>query len=221
VSPVVLVSRVGAARGSLAAAAALACSASEPDWAALLIDLADGRAPRPTLVATAGSRKLEERLVAHLPAAAVASRGQICQLTLPASPDSLERIAAALPLVRESAAIVHLSPSLLRGVLGDARIRPTGVLLRSDLTQDRSLTALAARDLIVAGLRVTVLKRPLGWLTERAARLGALPAGGRALPVRPCERLLHTDDKRLRQRYLGKDGSKDGRQEIRTERRRP
>ena len=71
-APVVLVTRVGTAAGSRAAAAALACAASEPDRAALLVDLDEARAPRPSLIATAGARALEERLAAHLPDAAVA-----------------------------------------------------------------------------------------------------------------------------------------------------
>jgi hypothetical protein len=181
---VVLVTSVGAATGSKAAAAALACAASEPDRAALLIDLDDGRAPRPSLIATAGARKLEERLTAHLPDAAVASRGQVCQLTLAADRDGIERITAALPLVRESAGVVHLPPRLLRPLLEEGRIRPTAVLLRADLTRDRALTALAARDLIGEGLRVAVLKRPPGWLAARAALLGALPEAGDPLLAR-------------------------------------
>lgn len=173
VSPVVLVTRVGDAAGSRAAAAALACAASEPDRAALLIDLDGGRAPRPALIATAGARALEERLVAHMPDAALASRGSICHLTLPCDRDGVERIAAALPLVRASAAVVHLPPGLLRAALEEPRIRPTAALLRADLAEDRALTALAARDLLDRGLRVKVLKRPLGWLAGRAALLGA------------------------------------------------
>ena len=175
VGPVVLVARVGDAAGSRAAAAALACAASEPDRAALLVDLEEGRAPRATLVATAGARGLEERLVAHLPGAAVASRGRICQLKLAPDPDALGTVAVALPLARESAAVVHLPPALLRPLLAEPRIRSTGALLRADLAADRALTALAVRDLIDRGLRVAVLKRPLGWLAERAALLGALP----------------------------------------------
>jgi hypothetical protein len=65
--PVVLVAPVGAAVGSRPAAAALACAGSELDRAGLLIDLDDGRAPRPSLIATAAARALEERLAAHLP----------------------------------------------------------------------------------------------------------------------------------------------------------
>ena len=171
--PVVLVTRIGEAAGSRAAAAALACAASDPDRAALLIDLGDGGAARSTLVATAGARALEERLVAHLPEADVASRGRICQLTLAPGPGEFDTALAALPLARESAAIVHLPPRLLRPLLAEPRARPTAALLRADLARDRPLTALAVRDLMSRGLRVAVLKRPLGWFAARAALLGA------------------------------------------------
>ncbi|MGC1852574.1 MAG: hypothetical protein WA687_09075 [Solirubrobacterales bacterium] len=213
-SPVVLVAGVGTVGGSRAAAAALACAASEPDRAALLIDLDDGRAQRPSLIATAGSRRLEERLAAHMPDAAVASRGRFCQLTLPADLDGLEQIGTALPLARESAAVIHLAPALLRGALEETRVEATAALLRADLAEDRALTALAARDLMARGLRVAVLKRPLSWLTARAALLGALTAGGGALPARVRERLLSVEDNKLRTYYDGKDEPRGDRQEI-------
>jgi hypothetical protein len=197
VAPVVLVTAVGAAVGTRAAAAALACAGSEPDRAGLLIDLAHGRPPRPLPIATAGARALEERLAAHLPNAAVASRGAICHLsavppalggdvatavgkaetTADAEP-RLDLTAAATPLARDSVAVVHLPPHLLQTALDDPRIRPTAALLRADLPADRPLTALAARDLVARGLRLKVLERPLGWLAGRLALLGALPDGG-------------------------------------------
>lgn len=193
--PVVLVTAVSAASGARAAAAALACAASEPDRAALLIDLDGGRPPRPTLVATAGARALEQRLGAHLPDARIASRGQVCQLSLrpereaEADPEAIEGIAAAVPLVRESAAVIHLPPPLLRAVLEEPRIPATGVLLRADLAEARSLTALAVRDLIADGLRVVVLKHPLSWLVARASLMGALPDASRVASLRG-DRLL-------------------------------
>lgn len=193
--PVVLVARVGGATGSKAAAAALACAASESDRAALLIDLDEGRAPRPSLIATAGARALEARLAAHLPEAAIASRGSICRLKLPADPEGIDGIVAALPLVRESAAVIHLSPSLLRLLIEEPRIRPTAALLRADLAQDRALTALAVRDLMREGLSVSVLKHPLSWIAKRVAMHGALSVGGKALPSRLCERLSAADKK--------------------------
>jgi hypothetical protein len=188
--PVVLVTAVGGAAGAGAAAAALACATSEPDRAALLVDLGEGRAARSSLVATAGARELEERLVAHMPDAAVASRGRICRLGLAGDPEAVERLAVALPLARESVAVVHLPAALLRPLLDEPRVRPTAALLRADLAADRALTALAVRDLAGRDLRVAVLKRPLGRLAARAALAGIAPADGRALPGRVRERLL-------------------------------
>jgi len=190
----VFVTQVGGARGARAAAAALACAVSEPDRAALLVDLdGGGRVPRPSLIATAGARALEERLAVHLPESAIASRGQICLLKLPPDPAAIDQVVAALPLVREAAGVVHVPPPLLRPLLDETRISPTAALLRADLVADRALTALAARDLIARGLRVVVLKRPLGWLAARAALFGGLPEGGEALPARMRRRLLEVD----------------------------
>jgi len=204
--PVVLVTQVGAAGGSSAAAAALACAASESDRAALLVDVGEGRAPRATLVATTGARAMEERLAAHLPDAAIASRGRICELRISPGPEALATLAAALPLSRETAAVVHLTPSLLRAAIAEPHIRPTAALLRADLVEDRALTALVGRDLIARGLRVAVLKRPLDWLTARAAGLGALPPGAGGLSPRLRERLLDVEDKKLQQCYDEGDG---------------
>jgi hypothetical protein len=177
VSPVVLVARVGAASGSRAAAAALACAGSDPDRAGLLIELGEGRAPRPSLLATAAARDLEERLAAHIPEAGVASRGSTCHLKLPGDAEGIGRIPAALPLLREAVTVIHMPPALLQPVLAEPRIGPTAALLRADLDRDRALAALAVRDLISRGLRVAVLKRPLTWSAGRRAALGALPAG--------------------------------------------
>lgn len=188
--PVVLVTAVGAASGAKAAAAALACAASEPDCAAMLIDLDEGRPPRPSLIATAGARALEERLNAHLPDARIVSRGQICQLSLPPELEGIEQIAAALPLVRESAAIIHLPPALVRPALDEPRIQATAVLLRADLAEARALAALAVNDLIARGLRVVVQKRPLPWLVDRVVSFGASLPGSEFFPARTVDRLL-------------------------------
>ncbi len=190
---VVLVTAVGDASGSRAAAAALACAGSGPDRPGLLID-AGGRPPRPTLVASAGARELEERLAAHLPRLRAASRGQTCHLAVPEEEGALESVRAALPLVRDSVAAVHLPPAWLQPLLAEGGIRPTGAILRADLASDRALTALAVRDLLGRGLRVKVLKRPLGWVPARRALFGVLPAdapGG--LPVSLTESLLESE----------------------------
>lgn len=207
--PVVLVTAVGAAAGVKAAAATLACAASEPDRAALLVDLSTSRPPRPSPIATASARGLEERMAAHTPEAPVASRGHYCHLTLPPDPDGLESLTAALPLVRESAAVIHLPPALWTEALAHPRIPAGAALLRADLARDRPLTALAVGALLDAGLRVAVLKRPLAWLPARAALLGALRTDNSVLPVRIRKRLLSADDKRFQQCYDQANGAKD------------
>jgi hypothetical protein len=199
---VVLVTWAGEASGSRAAAAALACAGSEPDRPGLLIDLG-GRRPRPTLVASTGARGLEERLAVHMPEAGVASRGQTCHLVLPADEQGIERLPAALPLVRDSVAVVHLSPQLFQVALAEPSIRPSGALLRANLEHDRALTALAVRDLIGRGLRVTVLKQPLAWVPARRALFGVLPKEAMGGLPRYCTKLLVCND----QCYGGPDDS--------------
>lgn len=189
----VLVTSVGAASGARAAAAALASAGSDSDRAGLLIDLSRERAPRPSLIATVAARELEERLAGHLPQAGTASRGQFCHLALPADCESIEQIAAALPLVRDSTAVIHLPPALLQPVLGEQRIQLSAAMLRADLGKDGSLAALVAGDLIECGLRVAVLKKPLAWLSARLALTGAPSIGSLGLPERLAGRLLRRD----------------------------
>lgn len=191
-APTVLVTAVGDAEGSRGAAAALACAGADVDLATLHIDVG-GKPPRPTLLASAAARQLEERLVAHLPRARVAARGQVCHLAVPDEPEGLEAAAAAVTVARGALAVLHLSPPLLQSLLeGRGRVpEPSGVLLRADLPANRALLALVARDLLGRGLTLAVLKRRLSWVAERRALFGALPreaAGG--LPERLLSRLL-------------------------------
>jgi hypothetical protein len=81
-------------------------------------------------------------------------------------------------------------PSLVRPALEEPRIPATSVLLRADLAEARALTALALRDLMARGLRVAVLKQPLGRLSARAAVLGTLLPGVGTRPLRSVDRLL-------------------------------
>jgi len=185
----IVVTAVGSAEGARGAAAALACAEADVDSAVLLVDVG-GRAPRPTLLASAAAQKLEERLAAHLPQVRVAARGQVCHLAVPADGEGLEAAAAAATVAREASAVIHVQPELLQEVLAQPSLRPTGVLLRADLTQDRALVALAVRDLLARDLAVAVLKRRLSWVVERRALFGVLPAespGG--LPERLIRRL--------------------------------
>jgi hypothetical protein len=189
--PTVLVVQVAEAEGSRGAAAALACAGADPDAAGLLVDVG-GRAPRPTLIATAAAQKLEERLVAHLPQARAAARGQVCHLAVPPSADGLEAASAAVAVARGATAVVHVPPRLFRPVLDDgSKLRPTGVLLRADLQRDRALVALTARELLERELTVGVVKQRLGWVAERRALFGVLPVGAPGgLPQRLVRRLF-------------------------------
>ena len=180
---IVAVTAVGEAEGSRGAAAALACAGADLDRATLLVDVG-GRAPRPTLLTAAAAQALETRLVAHLSAARVAARGQVCHLAVPPDPAGLEAAAAALTVARGAAAVIHVSPAHLRTLLEhELGTRLTGVLLRADLAADRSLVALAAADLLDRDLAVKVLKHRLGWVAERRALFGALdPEAAGGLP---------------------------------------
>ncbi len=190
--PLVLVTSVGRASGSRAAAAALACAGSDPDRAGLLIDVG-GRLPRPTLLASQGARELEERLAAHLPELCAAARGHTCHLAVGVEPVDLDAVRAALPLVRDSVAVLHVAPVLLRAFLSESSVAPSAVLLRADLTTDRALTALAVRELAARGLRIRVLKRPLAWVSARRALFGVLPGGAPGgLPVALANSLLES-----------------------------
>jgi hypothetical protein len=182
-APTVLVTSVGEAEGSRGAAAALACAGADVDLATLLIDL-DGRPPRPTLLASAAAQRLEERLAAHLPAARAAARGQVCHLSLAADAEGFEAASAAVTVARGALAVLHLPPARLQPLLDeDAGPDPSGVLLRADISCDRPLLALAARDLIGRGLQVAVLKQRLRWVVERRALFGALqPEAAGGLP---------------------------------------
>lgn len=187
--PVVLAVAVGEAEGSRGAAAALACAGADGDVATLLIDVG-GRAPRPTLIASAAAQKLEERLEAHLPDARVAARGQVCHLAVAVDDGGLVAAAAAIDVARDALAVLHLPPPLLQPALGEPALRPTGVLLRAALPDDRALVALAARDLLDRRLVVGVLKQRLSWVAERRALFGVLPAGSPGgIPERLTRRL--------------------------------
>lgn len=191
VGPTVLVTAAGGAEGSRGAAAALACAGAGVDFVTLLVDVG-GRAPRPTLLASAAAQRLEERLAAHLPQIRVAARGQVCHAAVPADADGLAAAAAAVAVAREEPAVIHLPPALLQAAAsGERGLRPSGVLLRADLAVDRALVAIAARDLIARGLTVGVLKHRLGWMSERRALFGVLPAGSPGgLPERLVHRLI-------------------------------
>jgi hypothetical protein len=190
-APTVLVTTVAEAEGARGAAAALACAGADADLATLFVDVG-GRAPRPTLLASTAAQRLEERLVAHLPAARVAARGQVCHLAVAADPDGLAAASAAVTVARGALAVLHVPPALLQPLLDEhSGPEPTGVLLRAEIAADRPLLALVVRDLMARDLAVAVLKQRLGWVAERRALFGSLAvdaAGG--LPPHMLRRML-------------------------------
>jgi hypothetical protein len=189
---VVVVTAVGGAEGSRGAAAALSCAGSGVDTAALLVDVG-GRVPRPTLIASASAHRLEERLTARLPRLRPAARGEVCHLSVAADEDGLASAGTAVTVARGGLAVVHVAPERLQSLLDAAGVpRPDAALLRADLTTDRALVALAVDDLLERGLRVSVLKHRLGWVTERRAGFGALGSDSGGLPESLVGRLLGT-----------------------------
>jgi hypothetical protein len=187
---VVAVTSVGAAEGSRGAAAALSCAGSGVERAALLVDVG-GRAPRPTLIASASAHRLEERLAARLPTLRPAARGEVCHLSVTADEDGIAAAGVAATVARGALVVVHLAPAALQLLLDASEgPRPDAALLRADLAGARSLVALAVEDLRRRGLRVAVLKRRLGWVTERRAGFGALGSDSGGLPEPLLRRLL-------------------------------
>jgi hypothetical protein len=194
-SGAIIVTAIGEANGSKAAAAARACVGGEPDRPALLVDVG-GPSPRAALMASPGARDLERRLTLHRPGLRAAARGQTCHLAVADDTHLEEHLRAVLPLVRELLAVLHLPPGTLHEVLEGVVVEAAGVLLRADLDRDRALTALAAADLIRRGLAVRVLSRPLTWIPARRALFGVLPGeapGG--IPERLLDSLLDVSSK--------------------------
>jgi hypothetical protein len=187
---IVVVTAVGEAEGSSGAAAALACAGAAVDVATLLVEVG-GRPPRPTLIASAAARRLEERLAAHLPHLRVAARGEVCHAAVAADEEGLAAAHAAVTVARAGGSVVHVEAAMLQTLLAaETAPRPAAALLRADLDRDRPLVALAVADLLGHGIRVAVLKHRLGWVSERRARFGALGADTGGLPEPLVRRLL-------------------------------
>jgi hypothetical protein len=174
-----LVTGIGEARGAPALAAALA--AAPADGGSLLIELgAPNGERRPTVLASAGARAIEEALSSALPELRPAARGHACHLCLAPEREALDLAAAALAEVpRGSSVVAHLPERLWQEGLAHRGLQPSGALLRVELPRDRELAALAVRDLRRRHARVKVAKRPLSWLAARRAMAG-LPLGGEA-----------------------------------------
>jgi hypothetical protein len=184
-------------RGSLALAAAVAAEAAPlTGGETLLVEVADrGHRRRPTLLAAAGARRVEDSLRSGGHAAA--ARGHYCHVQL-----SSERLDAALALVSQSGAelsVFELSGHLWVPALDLPELGAVGGLLQVSLPRDRSLAALAVGELSERGLLSKVTTRPLSPLAARRALAGIRP-GGRASEYagRAVRSLLRVGDSRSR-----------------------
>jgi hypothetical protein len=172
--------------GSAAAeAAALAVAAAlDPQIGrALLIDLFDGTAPRPTILASTEAREAAAALNAGPPGELgepAVARGRICVCSLgpQASVERIELIARGF----EGAAIVH-GPGSRFGELLEA-LAPRMVLARIEGRAEAALAGALAIELRRRALPVKIWSRGPGLLQARRALAGIDPGGDTAARAR-------------------------------------
>lgn len=174
-SPLVACTALPGADGGPASAAALAVAAARrpgaPPAGIVMAQLAAGVKRRPTLVSSAAARALEATLRGELPAAA---RGALCWVGL----DPAEGWREELALCRAAGAdavVVYSEPAAWRELIDE--MDADAAVLRAELPSDRALAALAAIELIRAGLPTGVLPRAPGLVASRRALAGIDPGG--------------------------------------------
>jgi nitroreductase len=176
-------------RGGLGLAAAVAVEGSSLTGAeTLLIEVGEGAQGRkPTLLAAAGARRVEELLRREeLPASA---RGQICHLALPDPGRGLEAAATAIQRVRPELAVIHMPGELWVPAL-ESTLRIDGGCLLVSLPGERSLAALAAGEMEERDLPIRISSRAPGPLAARRALAGARPGGALSDSARGIARRL-------------------------------
>ncbi|HSI81881.1 MAG TPA: hypothetical protein VK919_14655 [Solirubrobacterales bacterium] len=179
----VIATALPGAGGGAASAAALAVAAASLDrfrgrGGVLVVELGGDRRRGPTMLASAPARRLEDALRAEDLAAA--ARGAICWAHCTGvRGEALSGLRIALRAARDvaAAAVALLPPDLWRPVLEDERLRVRGGLLRAELPAQRSLAALAVRELVAAGLRAKVAATAPGTVAGRRALAGLDPGG--------------------------------------------
>lgn len=171
-----------------AAAVAVAATSLEPLSArggVVVAELGEERRRGPTMLASAAARHLEAALRESETIAA--ARGSVCW----AHPDAAgeDPLAGLRTLVRElggeaGAVVACLPTGLWRPALEDERLRVSGGLLAARLPRQRSVAALAVRELGAAGARARVVARPPGAVAGRRAIAGLDPGGSSAARAR-------------------------------------
>jgi Transglycosylase SLT domain/D-alanyl-D-alanine carboxypeptidase/Putative Flp pilus-assembly TadE/G-like len=182
VPPVILATAIGGSGGamSVAAGVGVAITAEAGGRAVLAVDLdraSDGRGP--TVLASESARELEDELrAAEGPFGSAAARGNLCCLALSPDLDPFDRVAELLERrVPAAAVVVNVPPDRWLHALADGRLRARAGLMRAELPADRSLAALAVRELHERGMRAAVVSRPLGRVASRRALAGIEPGG--------------------------------------------
>jgi hypothetical protein len=129
----------------------------------------------PTMLASDAARKLERALAEA--GVRAAARGRLCWVSV-ADADPLHGVAAAISAGLEArAAIAHLTADDWRAALGRDELDVAAGLLRAELPRQRSLAALAVRELSAAGVRARVATRAPGPVASRRVASGLDPGG--------------------------------------------
>lgn len=156
------------------AACVVARTAAATGRPVLLAELRAGRRRAAGVYSTAVSRAVAELVGARFRQLTPVTRGPVCHLTLPADADEAAGVVGELPeiLPQRGLCLVHTSPSGLRSLVEEDRVKVDSALLVADLDRDRSLTALACEDLSRRGIRCRVWKLEVGGLRAKLAALG-------------------------------------------------
>lgn len=176
--PLIIAAELPGAGGGLAAAASvavtLAASSADPRGV-LMIETRAARRRGPTMLASDAARKLEQALAEA--GVRAAARGRLCWVSV-ADADPLHGVAATLSAGLEArAAIAHLTAADWRAALRSDELGVAAGLLRAELPRQRSLAALAVRELSAAGVRARVATRAPGPVASRRVASGLDPGG--------------------------------------------
>ena len=185
-SPLVLATELRQGSGGVAVCAAVAVEAS--GWSspapsgALIVEVGALRARKPTLLASAAARKLEDTL-REGGFDEVAARGRLCWLRLAGEDPFGAFEQAALVATRLAQLRIVAVPAALWPEAVERVRRPAAALLRGDPRADRLLLALAVRELHERAVRTRVAARPLGRVGARRAIAGLAPGGAASRQV--------------------------------------
>jgi hypothetical protein len=176
--PLIIAADLPGAAGGLAAAASVAvtlAASSAESRGVLMIETLAERRRGPTMLASDAGRRLERSLGAGgVPAAA---RGRLCWVSVTGD-NPLDGVAAAVSAAAEAqAAVAHLPAAAWRSALGSEELAVTAGLLRADLPRQRSLAALAVRELRTAGATARIASRAPGPVASRRVASGLDPGG--------------------------------------------